>query len=241
MARPVVGIIGGSGLRDTSILAADEARPIDTPYGPPSEVPRVGRHGGLTVVFIARHGKDHRIPPHRLNHRANLWAMKELGVTRILATSSTGSLKKPIHPGTFVVPHDFVAFWNIPTFFDDRVAHATPSLDDELREVLATAAKRSGVTARSRGVYVQTTGPRLETQAEIAYFKTLGDVLGMTMASEATLASELEIPYASLCSVDNYCHGLVDRPLTYLQIVKMQQKNAEAVRSIMGHALELVG
>lgn len=241
MVRSVVGLIGGSGLKDRSILEEDEPHPIETPYGRPSEPPRVGRHGQVTVVFIARHGRDHRIPPHRLNHRANLWALKQLGVTKILATSSAGSLRKPIHPGTFVVPHDFVSFWHIPTFHDDRVVHATPSLDEKLREVLATAAKRTGVTARNHGVYVQTTGPRLETRAEIAYFKTLGDVLGMTMASEATLASELEIPYASLCSVDNYCHGIVDRPLTYPQITKMQEKNAETVRAILRNALELVG
>ncbi len=240
MVRSVVGLIGGSGLGDASILEHDEPKAITTPFGAPSDAPRVGHHGDLTVVFIPRHGRDHRIPPHKLNHRANLWALKELGATQILATSSTGSLKKPLHPGTFVVPHDFVSFWNIPTFHDDRVVHATPSLDEELRDVLSAAAKRAGVTARSRGVYVQTTGPRLETKAEIAYFRTLGDVLGMTMASEATLASELEIPYASLCSVDNFCHGIVDRPLTYLQIVKTQEKNAKTVRSILRHALELV-
>ena len=238
MATPVVGIIGGSGLGDAPLAEDEQDRFVVTPHGAPSDPPRIGRRGGLAVVVLARHGRGHRVPPHRLNHRANLWALKQLGVTHILATSSTGSLKAAIRPGTFVVPHDFVAFWNIPTFHDDTVHHATPSLDEGLRKALAKAAKAAGATARPRGVYVQTTGPRLETRAEIAHFSSLGDVLGMTMASEATLASELGIPYAALCSVDNYCNGIVNRPLTYEAIQKTQRKNADAVRKILGRALE---
>ena len=240
MASLVVGILGGSGLRDTSVFSSDKVHPVDTPYGAPSDAPRIGRHGDKTVVFIPRHGRDHGIPPHRVNHRANLWALKELGAACVLASSSTGSLKKPIPPGCFVVPHDFVAFWTIPTFHDDRVVHATPGLDDPLRACLTHAAKAEGANVRSRGVYVQTTGPRLETRAEIAHFRSMGDVLGMTMASEATLAAELGLPYASLCSVDNYCNGIVDRPLTFTQIQTTQRANADAVRRTLRRALELI-
>ncbi len=237
MARPVLGLIGGSGLREPSILSDLHEQPLDTPYGPTSDTPVVGSHGGTSVVFLARHGRGHRIPPHRLNHRANLWALKELGATRILSTSSTGSLKKTIHPGSFVVPHDFLSFWNVPTFHDEDVHHATPALDDDLRDVLISAAKSAHAGVRARGVYVQTVGPRLETRAEIAHFATLGDVVGMTMASEATLASELGIPYASLCAVDNFCNGIVERPLTYDQIVATQGRNADLVRAVISQAL----
>ena len=240
MARPTVGLLGGSGLRDRSVLEDDEPRALETPYGSPSDAPRIGRHGSRTVVFLPRHGKGHRTPPHRINHRANLWALRELGVTQVLATSSTGSLRKPIAPGTFVVPHDYVGFWSIPTFHDAEVVHATPGLDETLRTVLTHAAKKEGANVRGRGVYVQTSGPRLETRAEIEFFRGLGDVLGMTMASEATLASELGLPYAALCSVDNYCHGIVDRPLTFEQIRKTQERNAEVVRPILTRALELI-
>ena len=240
MARPTVGLLGGSGLRDRSILEDDEPRALETPYGSPSDAPRIGRHGNRTVVFLPRHGKGHRTPPHRINHRANLWALRELGVTHVLATSSTGSLRKPIAPGTFVVPHDYVGFWNVPTFHDEEVAHVTPVLDDELRAVLVHAAKSEGQNVRTKGVYVQTTGPRLETVAEIAFFRTLGDVLGMTMASEATLATELGLRYASLCSVDNFCNGIVDRPLTFAQIQETQRRNAVAVRAILRRAVELI-
>jgi len=241
VARPVVGLIGGSSLQEPDLLAEAKPKPLDTPYGRPSDPPLVGRHGDLSVLFIARHGRGHRIPPHRLNHRANLWALKELGATHLLATASTGSLKKSIRPGSFVVPHDFVSFWNIPTFHDDDVYHATPEIDDDLREVLVAAAKQAHASVKARGVYVQTSGPRLETRAEVAYFATLGDVIGMTMASEATLASELGIPYACLCSVDNYCNGIVERPLTYRQILATQARNRDLVRRILMDALEALG
>jgi 5'-methylthioadenosine phosphorylase len=164
--------------------------------------------------------------------------LKELGATHILATASTGSLKKAIRPGTFVIPDDFVAFWHIPTFHDEDVHHATPGIDARLREVLRQAAKAAKATAKAKGVYVETSGPRLETRAEIAHFATLGDVVGMTMASEATLASELGIPYACLCSVDNYCNGIVDRPLTYKEIATTQKRNVGMVREILQRALE---
>jgi len=241
MAGAVVGLIGGSGLRTPALLENPERKPVDTPYGKTSDVPVRGRHGDAIVLFLSRHGTDHHVPPHRLNHRANLWALKELGATAILATASTGSLKKTIRPGSFVVPDDFVAFWTIPTFHDDDVVHATPGLDARLRDALTSAAKATGASVRSRGVYVQTSGPRLETPAEVRHFATLGDVVGMTMASEATLAGELGLPYAAVCSVDNYCNGIVERPLTFDQIRATQAKNADALRRILERTLERIG
>ena len=192
------------------------------------------------MVLVTRHGPDRRIPPHRVNHRANLWTLRELGATAILATASTGSLKKAIRPGAFVVPHDFVAFWNIPTYHDDDVVHATPGLDPGLRDVLVDAGRAVRASVRTRGVYVQTTGPRLETPAEIAHFATFGDVVGMTMASEATLANELGLPYAAVCSVDNYCNGIVERPLTFEQIRATQERNRDTLVRIVTAAVERV-
>ncbi len=240
MARPAVGIIGGSGLRTPALLEDPVPRPMDTPYGKPSDPPIVGRHGDTLVVFLARHGADHRIPPHRINHRANAWALRELGATAVIATASTGSLKKTIHPGSFVVPDDYVAFWSIPTYHDDDVVHATPGLDPKLRDRLVSAGKATRASVRTRGVYVQTSGPRLETPAEIRHFATLGDVVGMTMASEATLASELGLPYAAVCSVDNYCNGIVERPLTFDQIRATQERTVEGLRRLIEHALETI-
>jgi 5'-deoxy-5'-methylthioadenosine phosphorylase len=238
MGTVTVGIIGGSALGDAFALEDEQAKFLVTPHGAPSDPPRIGKHAGAAVIFLPRHGKDHRIPPHKLNHRANLWALKELGATHVVSTSSTGSLKKAIPPGTFVVPHDFVGYWDIPTYYDDRVVHATPALDETVRATLLAAAKDAWATVRERGVYVQTTGPRLETRAEVAFFSTIGDVVGMTMASEATLASELGLPYASLCTVDNFAHGIVDEPLSFEQIRETQHANAELTRSIVAKAVE---
>jgi len=241
MTEAVVGLIGGSALSEAPFLEGPgEDRVVMTPHGTTSGPVHSGFYRGVRVLFLARHGRDHRIPPHRLNHRANLWALKELGATSILSTSSTGSLKATIRPGTFVVPDDFVSFWNVPTYFDDEVRHVTPAVDENLRSLLAKAIRAAGERGRNRGVYVQTTGPRLETRAEIALFRTVGDVLGMTMASEATLACELGVPYASLCSVDNYCNGIVERPLDYAQIRKTQAENATALRAIVQKALEAI-
>jgi 5'-methylthioadenosine phosphorylase len=238
MAPAIIGIIGGSALGDAFELEEEQAKFLVTPHGAPSDPPRAGSHAGASVIFLPRHGKDHRIPPHKLNHRANLWALKELGATHILGTSSTGSLKKAIRPGSFVVPDDFVGFWDIPTYHDDRVVHATPSLDPTLRAALAAAARDAHAVVKDRGVYIQTTGPRLETRAEIAFFQKIGDVVGMTMASEATLASEIGIPYAALCTVDNFAHGLIDEPLSFEGIRETQRANADLTRTIVSKALE---
>src|SRR5256885_5030894 len=237
MAPAIIGIIGGSALGDAFELEEEQARFLVTPHGAPSDPPRVGLHAGVQVAFLPRHGKDHRIPPHKLNHRANIWALKEIGATYVIGTSSTGSLKKAIRPGSFVVPDDFVGFWEIPTYYDDRVVHSTPSLDASLRAALSEAAKDAKAVVRDRGVYVQTTGPRLETRARGAVFQSIGDVVGMTMASEATFASELGIPYSSLCTVDNFAHGIVDEPLTFETIRETQRANAALTRTVVAGAL----
>jgi 5'-methylthioadenosine phosphorylase len=185
------------------------------------------------VAFLARHGTGHGIPPHRINHRANVWALKELGVRRIVALSSVGSLRKDLRPGTLAVPHDYLCLGDLPTFFDDKVVHATPTLDEVARKALLAVAKRGGVPARARAVYAQTRGPRLETKAEIHLLSDYADVVGMTMASEATLAAEAEVGYACLCTVDNYAHGIAARPPSYEEIRKAARRNASKVAELL--------
>jgi len=237
----MIGIIGGSGLSSPTLFSERRDTFPVTPFGASSGPIVLASRGDAKAAFIARHGPAHTIPPHRVNHRANLWALRDAGADRILATSSVGSLKVPIRPGTFVVPHDYVAFWDIPTYYDEEVRHVTPAIDEGVRASLLAAAKRAKARAVPRGVYVQATGPRLETRAEIAFFKTLGDVLGMTIASEATLASELGIPYAALCSVDNYCNGITKAPVTWETIAATQTKNAAATEAVLAAALEALG
>ena len=233
----VIGIIGGSGLYDRDTFGAGVERSIETPYGRSSDS-MVVVSGGLRAAFLARHGRDHTIAPHRLNHAANLWALRQAGAGSVLAVSSVGSLKPAIRPGTFVVPHDYLSPWAIPTVFTEEVEHATPELDAGLRAVLVDAARTAKGTVRARGVYVQALGPRLETRAEIAMFAKFGDVVGMTMASEATIARELGLRYASLCSVDNYAHGIGGRAVSFAAIREARSRNAVRVREILRRALE---
>ena len=229
-----LAVIGGSGLYDLDLLEGPTERALSTPYGPPSSDLRVGRMGTAEVAFLARHGKGHVIPPHRINHKANLWALKEIGVRRVLGTSSVGSLKKEIRPGMLAVPHDFLCLWDLPTFHDDKVVHTTPALDERMRTAILAVAKQERVATRARAVYAQTRGPRLETKAEIRLLRDYADVVGMTMASEATLAAEIGVAYASLCTVDNFAHGIADRPLAYADIVSAQKSNASRVGRLIG-------
>ncbi len=213
---------------------------VSTPHGKPSAPLEVGSFGSREVAFLARHGPRHRIPPHRINHKANLWAIKEAGVERVVSTSSVGSLQLEVKPGELVVPDDYLSPWEVPTYHDEEVVHVTPELDPSLRKALVTAARDCGVPVHDGGVYVQTRGPRLETRAEIRLMREFGDVVGMTMASEATLSKELNVPYAALCSVDNYCHGIVDEALTYEAIVEVQKENAETLRRVLATFLEAI-
>jgi 5'-methylthioadenosine phosphorylase len=231
------GVLGGSGVYDLEILEEPEMREVGTPYGKPSGPVRIGTVGGNELAFLPRHGKRHGIPAHRLPHRANLWALNEMGVERVVSTSSVGSLRMEMEPGSFLVPDDFFSPWNILTYFDSEVKHVTPSLDEDLREGLIRAGKDLDLTVHDIGTYVQTIGPRLETKAEIRAMSEFGDVVGMTMASEATLANELDMDYACLCILDNYCHGLVEEPLTYEKIVENQKTNAENAKALISRFL----
>lgn len=210
-----------------------EERVVNTPYGEPSSPIRFVAVEGRTFALIFRHGPEGSIPPHRINYRANVEALASLGVKGIIGVNSVGSLKEGIPPGSLVVPDDFLCLWSSVSFFDDRAFHVVPGLDEGLRRALVDAAKGAGFEVLDRGVYVQTIGPRLETKAEIRFLATIGDVVGMTMAHEAVLCCERGIPYASLCTVDNYAHGVGKGALGQEQIKAMARQNAEKVARVL--------
>ncbi|OPX97310.1 MAG: S-methyl-5'-thioinosine phosphorylase [Syntrophorhabdus sp. PtaB.Bin006] len=222
----MIGIIGGTSLLDSGLFHDWPAKRLDTPYGPVS----VMAHE--KTLFLQRHGYP-PLPPHKINHRANIRVLKDLGVTRIIAINSVGSLKIKNKPGTFVVPDDFISIWQIPTFFDNEMRFMIPRMDMDLTEWLYKQCKTLGMTVQQGGVYIQTTGPRLETKAEIALLKRWGDIVGMTMASEATLSMEQQIPYASLCSIDNYGHGIAKVALTMEEIKENVMANAKQVEVLI--------
>ena len=192
------------------------------------------------IVFIARHGTDPRrhILPHLINHRANLTALKKLGVREILGIHSTGALKRRLKPGLLVVPEDYVLLGAGPTVVREKATHIVPVLSAEVRRKWLEAARDCALDCIDGGIYWQTAGPRLETRAEIAMISRFADLVGMTMASEAIIAQELEIPYASLCSVDNFAHGLEEKALTMEKVLWHARHNAEAILRILTQYIE---
>jgi 5'-methylthioadenosine phosphorylase len=235
----MLGVIAGGSFSPEGMEVADK-RVMETPFGGPSDHFTIGRLGGREVVFLLRHG-PHGIPPHRINHRANVYALKKLEVTEIIGVNSVGSLREELPPGWIVIPHDYLSPWGILTFYEHHVAHITPSLDARLRERLIRGAQGAGVACAQEGIYVQTIGPRLETKAEVAMLRNFGHVVGMTMAHEATLCQEVGVAYASICSVDNYCHGIIDAPLTEREIAQKARENAAAINTILTRVTEEMG
>jgi len=230
-----LGIISGTVfLQGKGIFADLREERLETPFGPALIL------RSAEVAFIPRHGTDPRchILPHLINHQANLLALKELGVGEVIGVNSTGSLKRRLKPGTLVVPDDYLMPTPGPTAVREKPVHITPVLHGETRRKLLAAARESGVEAIDGGIYWQTAGPRLETRAEIAMMAQFADIVGMTMASEAIIAQELEIPYASLCSVDNFAHGLEDKELTMEKILWHARRNAETILRILTRYLE---
>lgn len=192
------------------------------------------------IAFVPRHGADPKehILPHRINHQANLLALRDAGAEEVIAVHSTGSLKRRLAPGTLVVPDDFIDLSGGATVIGTKAVHVTPVIDDGLRRRLLRAAAACGIEAVDGGVYWQTKGPRLETRAEIALMARFADLVGMTMASEAVIARELNLPFASLCSVDNYAHGIGERTLSIEEILKNAKTNEDRVIKILEAYME---
>ncbi len=241
----MLAIIGGSGLTQLASLEVARRQVVRTPYGEPSGTLSFGRIGSQDVVFLARHGHGHTIPPHRVNYRANLWALVNgAGATEIISVASVGAIRADLAPGTLVVPHQIIdTTWGRPaTFFDGgeaAVVHVdfTVPYDSSLRERLLCAGDQAGLRLAGRAVYAATQGPRLETAAEIDRLERDGaDIVGMTGMPEAALARELATPYAALCVVANWAAGRGD------STVSIQLDRIEPVlQTAMGQVRTLIG
>jgi 5'-methylthioinosine phosphorylase len=215
----MLAIIGGSGLTQLAFLEVTRREVVRTPYGEPSGTLTYGRIGSREVVFLARHGHGHTIPPHRVNYRANLWALvKGAGASGIVSVASVGGIRTDLCPGSLVIPHQIIDYtWGRPaTFFDGGeapVVHVdfTEPYDGILRESLLSAGGAAVLPLAAKAVYAATQGPRLESAAEIDRLERDGaDVVGMTGMPEAVLARELETPYAAICVVANWAAGRGD-------------------------------
>ncbi|HOS77457.1 MAG: MTAP family purine nucleoside phosphorylase [Syntrophales bacterium] len=224
-----IGFISGTALQHLEPFRTLRPKVTETAFGTATV------HVSETLAYIRRHGQgpDDYILPHRINHAANLRALKDLGCTEVIGLNSVGSLKMHLSPGTIVVPHDFIELYGTFTVFSNRPVHVVPGLDEPARRRLIAAAGVAGIEVVASGIYWQTTGPRLETRAEIAMMTAFADMVGMTMAGEAVIACELELPYASLCSIDNYGHGLMATPPAPAQIAATARENADRMGRIV--------
>lgn len=221
-----IAFIGGTSLMDSGIFSSWKTRQIKNSHG----VVQFKADGRF--IFLQRHGTT-AVPPHMINHKANIQATKDLGIERIIAINSVGSLKTILKPGTFIIPDDFISLWRIATFFDNSMKFIVPEMDRNFCKLFYNTCKAHIAQLRFGGTYIQTTGPRLETKAEIKMLKNYGHIVGMTMASEATLCMEYGIPYTSLCSIDNFCNGLVKVPLTMQEITNNIAKNIKTIEELI--------
>jgi 5'-methylthioadenosine phosphorylase len=245
----MLAIIGGTGLTRLSSLAVARREVVRTPYGEPSSALVFGQIGGCDAVFLARHGHGHTIPPHRVNYRANLWALKQRGATKVLAVASVGGIRGH-GPGALVLPHQLIDYTSgrLQTFFDggdQKVVHVdfTHPYTPGLRSVCLAAAKRAGLELADGGVYGAVNGPRLETAAEIDRMERDGATLvGMTGMPEAGLARELELDYAAIAVVVNHAAGRGDsaQAISLEGIVRTLEGGMERVRSLLEHVAPLV-
>ncbi len=238
-----LGIIGGSGFYDPGMFGSVKEVKMHTPYGAPSDIISVGEIGGVNVAFLARHGKRHSIPPHLINYRANIWAMRDLGVKSIIAPSAVGSLREEMKPGDLVIPDQFIDFTKgrKATFYDGAVVGhfslADPFCPD-LNRLAAESAKRLGIPFHGSGTYVCIEGPRFSTRAESKLFRSWGaDIIGMTLVPEVCLAREAGICYSTLATVTDY-DVWADVPVCAEEVVKTMRTNVSKVRSVI---LEMAG
>ncbi len=234
-----IAIIGGTGLDDPNFFKNSRQVKINTPYGVTSDLITLGNYSGTPVAFIPRHGRKHTIPPHKINSRANIWALKELGVTRILSPSVVGSLNEDFKPGDIVVSDQFIDFTKKRdyTYFDGgQLCHI--SMDDpfcpELRRIAISCTKALNYEIHGSGTYLCIEGPRFSTRAESLFFKgTLkADVIGMTLVPECVLAREAELCYVSIAMITDY-DVWSDSTVSTKTVLEIQRRNIERTKNIV--------
>ena len=243
-----IGIIGGSGLYEIEGFEAEKWTGLNTPFGSPSDELLIGKLDGREVVFLPRHGRGHRILPSELNHRANIWAMKQLGVSWIISASAVGSLQQEYSPCDIVLIDQFVDNTKqsaVHTFFGEGIVGHIPFAEpicEKLRQLLLDASHSLAVKIHDRGTYVNMEGPAFSTRAESLRNQKLGfDVIGMTNLGEARCAREAEIAYATLALVTDYdCWKVEEEPVSVETVIANMTKNVTNAKDIIRNALKLI-
>jgi 5'-methylthioadenosine phosphorylase len=233
-----VGVIGGSGVYDPEILESPQAEGVDTPFGK-VEFHR-GKHAGIEVIFLQRHGPGHSTPPHKINFKANVWALWQAGVDCVISTSAVGSLNSAMPPGNMVLVDQFIDLTSrVSTYFDggeSGLAHTdfTEPYCPRLRSLLQATAEEHGLACHNGGTYLCVNGPRYETPAEIRAFRTLGaDLVGMTNVPEVVLAREVGLCYATVCLATNWAAGIGQGRLGHGEVVAVMTQNLRHLQLLL--------
>jgi 5'-methylthioadenosine phosphorylase len=244
--QPAIGVIGGSGLYQIDSITGMEEIRVETPFGAPSDAIIGGTLGGRRVYFLPRHGRGHRLLPHELPHRANIWALRSLGVRWIICVTAVGSLQERYHPRHIVLPDQFFDRTSqIHTFFGGgivaHVAFADP-VSAHLRQLLSESAAALGLPVHNGGTYVNMDGPQFSTRSESETNRRLGfDVIGMTNLAEAKLAREAEIALATMAMITDYdCWKTDEEPVTSDAVIAHLHANAEAAKRVLAEVIPKV-
>ncbi|HMK32213.1 MAG TPA: S-methyl-5'-thioadenosine phosphorylase [Nitrosopumilaceae archaeon] len=246
MEKAEIGIFGGTGIYDSGLLTESKEIIVDTPFGKTSDSITVGIFKGKKVAFMPRHGRKHTIPPHLINFRANIWAFKELGITRIIAPSAVGSLKHDLKPGDFVLPSQFIDFTKsrkYSFFEEEKVVHISVAdpFCPELQNAVSEASDKINLKIHKNCAYVCIEGPRFSTRAESKFYKEVigADIIGMTLVPECQLAREAQMCYVSISTVTDY-DVWADKPVTAKEVLETLSKNVETTRKILSHLPDLI-
>lgn len=241
-----VAIIGGTGLTQLPDLNITHKEMVNTPFGPASSPLNFGTIDHREIVFIARHGYMHTIPPHKVNYQANIWALREVGVKRVYAVAAVGGITAEMYPGRIVVPHQIIdyTYGRAMTYFEDDLSEVThidfthPYTESQ-RQLLISTAQDLGYDPATRAVYAATQGPRLETAAEVSKLERDGsDIVGMTGMPEAALARELDLEYATTGLVVNWAAGKDgDQPITLAAMDKYLKNGMKQIRCLLAEAI----
>jgi 5'-methylthioadenosine phosphorylase len=241
-----VAIIGGTGVYDPGLFSDKREVKVHTPYGEPSDLVTLGEYSGVRVAFIPRHGRGHRIPPHMINSRANIWALRQLGVKRIIAPSAVGSLREELGPGDIAIPDQFIDFTKKReyTFYDGgQVCHVSVAdpFCPELRQIATERIRNLDLALHDRATYICIEGPRFSTRAESKFYRDAmkGEIIGMTLVPEVTLAREAEICYLSVATVTDY-DVWADQPVSSSEIIETLAKNVEKTRKLIADLIPAI-
>lgn len=246
MPEAEIGIFGGSGFY--KLLDSYEEETIETPYGAPSSKVALGTLSGKKVAFMPRHGPNHEYPPHMINYRANVWAMKSLGVSKVISPCAAGSLQKHVKPGDFVICDQFVdrTSGRVDTFYDGPITTHVSSAEPycpEMRKLAYQAGKDSGISMHDKGCVVVIQGPRFSSKAESAWFSSMGwEVINMTQFPEVHLAKELELCVVNISLITDYDSGVQGgvEPVSHAEVVKVFTENNEKLQTLLKNLVEKI-